>query len=47
MDDKERNTGGQKYKNLNILITKKVFYMKQKGFFITVWGLSFGEKKEK
>ena len=34
----------KKYKNLNILRTKRAFQMKQKAFFVVFEGLSFGEK---
>ena len=33
------------YKNVNILRTKRAFYMISKTFFIVFEGLSFGEKK--
>ena len=39
-----RESKGKKYKNLNILRTKRTFSMKQKAFFIVFEGLLFGEK---
>ena len=44
MADIEKKRGRQKYKNLNILRTKKAFWMKQKIFFIVFEGLPFSEK---
>ena len=44
MADREKKREEQKYKNLNILRTKRVLWMKKKAFFIVFEGLSFGKK---
>ena len=44
MVDKEKKRGRCKYKNLNILITKRAFSMKQKSFFIVFEGLPLAKK---
>ena len=45
MADRQKKKEGQKYKNLNISIMKRAFYIKKKAFFIVFEGLSFGRKK--
>ena len=44
MADREKKSGRQKDKNLNISRTKRAFQMKYKTFFIVFKGLSFDEK---
>ena len=42
MADREKKRGRQKYKNLNISITKNASWMKQKKIFIVFRRTSFG-----
>ena len=46
MVDREKLWGNGKYKNLNILRTKRAFYMKQKPFFQNYLGTIIWWKKE-
>ena len=46
MADREKKRGRWKYKNLNILRTKRAFKMKQKTFSPVFEGVSFGEEQK-